>query len=146
MDAKNLQPFISSHLEGGLVPMVYLSKTGKQVTGYNAEIIPLICDVYLKARDHKKLIASQQKLAHIAEVLVRSLSKIGIVALVDEATGYQEVRDKNELHRILGMYVRQEFLPWTKRFPDPFYEELFRLQDWAYNPLGKYPLTAVRLK
>ena len=72
----------------------------------------------------------------VSEILVRSLSKIGIVALVDEATGYQDIRNKDELQKLLALYVRKEFLPWTKKFPDTFYEEMFRLKGWTYNPIG----------
>jgi hypothetical protein len=146
IDAKNLQPFISSHLMGELKTIDYVSVRGKGTSGFKAEIIPLLCDVYLRAREEEALTKPQERIAQVAEILVRSLSKIGIVGLVDEATGYQYVRDKGELHRILEMYVRQEFLPWTKRFPDTFYEELFRLKGWSYNPLSvKRPQIVGRL-
>jgi hypothetical protein len=65
---------------------------------------------------------------------MRALSRVGVIALVDEATGYQAVRDREELHRILAAYIHDELLPWTKRFPDEFYRELFRLRGWPYNP------------
>jgi len=136
IDAKNLKPYISSDLMGGLKHIEYLTKKGKPITGYKAEIIPLLCDVYLKAREEKALTKSQERIATVSEILVRSLSKVGIVALVDEATGYQDVRNKDELQKLLALYVRKEFLPWTKRFPDTFYQELFRLKGWTYNPVG----------
>jgi hypothetical protein len=62
------------------------------------------------------------------------LAEVGIVALVDEATGYQSVRDRHELQRILEAYVAQQYLPWTLRFPQEFYQELFRLRKWDWNP------------
>lgn len=136
IDAKNLKPFISQDLMGGLTPIEYETKRGKKVAGYKAEIIPLICDTYLKAREGGALTKPQEPIAKVSEILVRSLSKVGIVALVDEATGYQEIRNKDELQKLLAMYVRKEFLPWTKRFPDTFYEEMFRLKGWTYNPVG----------
>jgi len=136
IDARNLQPYISSDLLGELKQIEYLTKKGRTVTGYKAEIIPLLCDVYLKAREEKALTKPQERIAIVSEMLVRSLSKVGIVALVDEATGYQYVRNRDELQKLLALYVRKEFLPWTKRFPDTFYEELFRLKGWIYNPIG----------
>lgn len=136
IDAKNLQTYISSDLMGELKPIEYLTKTGRPITGYKAEVIPLLCDVYLKAREEKALTKPQEQIAIVSEILVRSLSKIGIVALVDEATGYQDIRNKDELQKLLALYVRKEFLPWTKRFPDSFYEEMFRLRGWSYNPIG----------
>ena len=135
MDAKNLQPFIDGDLIDRTKPIEYLTKTNKLATGYNAEVLPLICDVYLSARNDGILTTKQQPLAIASEILVRSLSKIGIIALVDEATGYQAERDRNELHKLLEAYISRELLPWTKRFPDEFYKELFRLRGWQYNPL-----------
>jgi hypothetical protein len=101
--------------------------------GYKAEILPLLCDVYLSARIDNALTVRQLPLASVSEILVRSLSKVGIVALVDEATGYQEEREKDELQKILAAYITEEFLPWTRRFPEEFYKEMFRLKGWNYK-------------
>lgn len=66
----------------------------------------------------------------------RGLATVGIIAWIDEATGYQYARDRNELHKILEAYISKELLPWTKRFPDNYYEHLFRLMKWQYSPLS----------
>lgn len=79
----------------------------------------------------------QQPLAVASEILVRSLSKVGIIALIDEATGYQEEREKDELQKILAAYIREEFSPWTRRFPEEFYKEMFRLKNWNYKENSK---------
>ncbi len=150
IDANNLQPYIGADLADVInSPIRYQSKTGRIFEGYKAEILPLLCDVYLLARTDNALTAKQQPLAIVSEVLVRSLSKVGIVALVDEATGSQEDREKDELQKILAAYVREEFLPWTRRFPEEFYKEMFRLKNWNYkgNPkpgiVGKITNTLV---
>jgi len=62
------------------------------------------------------------------------LSKVGVIALVDEATGYQKVRARNELQAILAAYIAEELLPWAKRFPDSYYEHLHRVWGWEYKP------------
>jgi len=134
IDAKNLQPFIDSELAGVLNLITYVDKNGKERKGYKAVIVPMLCEVYLKARENKKLTSQQEPLAIASEILIRTLSKVSIIALVDEATGYQYVRDKEELQRILKLYIREEFLPWTKRFPDEFYQQIFRLRGWQYKP------------
>ncbi len=74
------------------------------------------------------------RIATQCEILVRGFARIGVVALVDEATGYQKVRQRDELHKILEAYIAKELLPWTKRFPDEFYEEMFRLRGWGFDP------------
>ena len=75
-------------------------------------------------------------IADQCELLIRSFAKIGIIALVDEATGYQYTREKNELQKILKAYISPELLPWQSRFPPIFYTELFRLNGWDYTVSG----------
>lgn len=134
IDAKNLKAFISDDLLEALKPIAYIASNGKTSVGYKADILPLLCDTYLKARDAQALVAQQMPIATISEILVRSLSKVGIVALVDEATGYQDIRKRNELQIILKAYISEELLPWTKRFPDEFYKQMFRLKNLPYDP------------
>jgi hypothetical protein len=136
MDAKNLQSFISEDLRGGLKPIEYQDTNGKVITGYNAEILPLICEAYLAAREAGILTKRQLPLAVASEILIRSFSKIGIIALVDEATGYQEDRARDELQKILKAYISDELLPWTRRFPTEFYRQMFKLRGWRYPPTG----------
>lgn len=130
--ATNLQPFISDELRAMLEAIPYRPRTGGKAYGYRAEILPMVCDVYLEARP--KLTTTQKPIADICERLVRGLAKIGIIALVDEATGYQEVRARDELQRILEYYVQPELRTWTKTFPDEFFEGIYRLQGWEYRP------------
>jgi len=136
MDAKNLQPFISEDLQGLINKVTYVSLTGKVQEGYDALIIPLVSDLYLKVREDNKLLPSQKETAKKAETLVRALAKVGIVALVDEATGYQKDRSKDELVKILEAFVAKELQPWVKTFPTDFYENMFRLRDLDYPNSG----------
>lgn len=131
--SKRLTPFISNELMDGLLnPVQYKIKT-QVVKGYPAEYLPKICDVWLKARDAKILHASQLNKAKNAEIIIRALAHLGIIALVDEATGYQEIRDKDALQKILDKYLLKEYAEWAKRFPDEFYQEIFRLNKWQWK-------------
>lgn len=133
LEAPNLNKFIHKDLLAVLSPIQYLSLGGRLVLGYRAEILPLVCDVYLSARAARKLVPRQEPIAAQAEMLVRSLSKVGIVALIDEATGFQEVRDRLALQAILDKYLQKEFAAWAKRFPDEFYQQIFRLRGWEWH-------------
>jgi hypothetical protein len=84
--------------------------------------------VYLSARDAGALLAPQQKFAKACEIIVRGLAHVGIVALVDEATGYQSERAKNALAMILEAFIAKELQPWIQTFPTEYYRELFRLR------------------
>jgi hypothetical protein len=134
--AGNLRPFISPDLAAALAsPITYNMPVGGRALGYPAEILPAICDVYLEAAAEGGIILkSQQRAVHAAQILVRGLARVGVTALIDEATGYQEVRARDELQRILEAYVAAEFRPWVKTFPDEFFRQIYRLQGWEYRP------------
>jgi hypothetical protein len=139
IQGKAINPFISKELIEKSRPVVFRKPDGVRAKGYRAEILPEVCEVYLKARDAGVLPNNQEHVAKQAEILIRGLAHVGIIALVDEATGYQEVRDRLALQVILDKFLRREFAAWAKRFPDEFYKEMFRLKGWAWsnmNPAG----------
>jgi len=129
IEAKNLDPFITDELRDTLGLVEYRTASGSVRQGYRAEIVPLVCEVYLSARDTPNALhATQMNVAKACDLIMRSLAKLGIVALVDEATGYQEIRDRQALQKILEKYIRDDYAKWTRRFPLEFYQQLFRLK------------------
>lgn len=135
----NLRPFIDNELLNLLTrPVMYRSKKGgKPGRGLDATLIPKVCEVWLRARDAGALRGNQAKIAARADALVRGLARTGIIALVDEATGYQEVRDRLALQAILDAYLSRELAAWAKRFPDEYYHEIFRLRGWTWDDFRK---------
>ena len=67
-------------------------------------------------------------LAAQAEILLAGLSRVGIIALVDEATGYQEFRERDALAKILEAFVAKEIQAYVQTFDPLYYKELFRLR------------------
>jgi hypothetical protein len=132
---KSLEPFISKHL-GDLqsITVKYRTKERNRLAhGIKAEIIPKICEVWLDAEKQGKLGSRQKQIAQRAELIIRALAHTGIIALIDEATGYQEVRDRHALQEILDKYLRKEFAAWAKCFPEEFYWHIFRLRHWEWK-------------
>jgi P63C domain-containing protein len=129
----NLKPFVSQELADSTKPIVFRTPRGTKAYGYRAELLPQVCEVYLQAYDDGKLLETQEKFAKACSILMRGLAHVGIIALVDEATGYQEVRDKAALQAILDEYLDTQFAKWAKRFPDEFYMEMFRLRGWQWK-------------
>jgi len=137
ISAGNLNPFIDRDLMVALTqPILFRpAKGGGVAHGVEATVLPKICEVWLRARDDHALLPSQLHIAEQADVLMRGLAHVGIIALIDEATGYQEIRDRIALQKILEKYIEKELQTWTKRFPDEFYRQMFRLRGWQYSPL-----------
>jgi hypothetical protein len=139
---KTFNPFIfKDKVPGHYEPIIcYKGKT--KIHGYEATILADICDAVLEAKNNSEPFTDRMLLiAERAEVLIRAFAKVGIIALVDEATGYQYDREKNELQKILQAYISPELLPWQKQFPDSFYTEIFRLNGWDFtvNGINKKP-------
>ena len=126
---KSLKPFVDKHL-GDLQSIIvkYRTERGALAHGIKAEIIPKICDVWIDAEEAGGLGARQKQIAIKARLLMRALAHIGIIALVDEATGYQRDRASDALAQILEAFIAKELQPWVKTFPDDFYEQIFRLR------------------
>ncbi len=134
---RQLKPFISNELiDGPLKPIDYFDGD-RVVRGYDASVLAEICNIWLKAREAGKLQVQQQAKAHKAEILTRALAKTGIVALVDEATGYEKVRPQNALQEYLAKIIRKELAAWVKKFPDEFYENIYWLKGWRWPGMSK---------
>jgi len=137
VSARYLENFVNTDLKKKLEkPVQYINKNRRLTTGVDATVLPDICDVWITAKEKGALDEKQSKTAARAYILMKAFATVGIIALVDEVTGYQEVRDRDELNRILEAYIAKELLPWTKRFPDEFYQQMFRLRGWIYSPLS----------
>lgn len=132
-----LKSFIDQELyEGPLNPIDYLDGN-RVVRGYDASILPAVCNVWLRAREAGALQKQQLAKAQKAEILMRALAETGIVALIDEVTGYEKVRPQNALQAYLDMVIRRELAAWAKRFPDEFYENIYRLKGWPWPGMQK---------
>ena len=133
INANNLQPFINEDIKGWTSLVEYKAISGGVKSGYDARVLRGLCKVYMDAKRAGVLQSTQERLAVISEALLYALADIGITALVDEATGYQHSRERDELQKLLKAYVSEALLPWQKRFPDAFYLHLFRLNGWDYT-------------
>lgn len=147
IDAKNLQPFISADLRQVIKPIKYVDLNGKENQGYSALILPLICDVYVDARNAQRLdgrsVLTAKQLPNVfaAEMLLRALSKIGIIGLVDEVTGYEKIKEKDALQQFLEKFLLEERGRWIKTFPDEFFDMIFKMKGitWKTANKGKKP-------
>lgn len=135
LSAKYLQPFISNELREKFdSAILYISKSGQTSTGIDATILADICDVYITAKnsgiDNKRFMA----VAENAYTMLKAFAKVGIIALVDEATGYQDVRMKDELNKIfLQELLLENAKKYEVTFPLELYKQWFRLNNWDWK-------------
>jgi hypothetical protein len=125
-----LNSYISNDLlERTASPIKFRTPTGSLAYGYEATVLADLCEAVLSARSDGVLQKQQEHIAKRAEVLVRGFARVGIIALVDEATGYQHDRARDALARILQAFIAKELQPYVQTFPLDFYRELFRLRQ-----------------
>ena len=132
LQGKGISPFISEDTLEKSTPIAFRTPHGTRASGYRAELLPEVCEVYLKAREASALPQNQLHVAKQAEILVRGLAHVGIIALVDEATGYQDVRARNALALILEQFIAKELQAWVRTFPDDYYRGMFRLRGLQF--------------
>ena len=132
---KGVNPFVSDDLAKVITePIRFRAGGGSVAYGYEATILADLCDAVLRARKDGNLHYQQAHIAEQCEILVRGFARVGIVALVDEATGYQDERARDALAKILEEFVAKELRKWVKTFQPEFYKQMFRLRKWAYDP------------
>lgn len=136
--AKELKPYVSEELVASTTPIFYRHQ-GRRMVGYDAELLPNVAEAYLRMRDGylaegKKPPGNLKHIVRACDLLMRALAHVGIIALVDEATGYQYHRLRRDLQRILEQYVSKELAKWTCAFQADFYKHIYRLKGWQYDP------------
>ncbi|MFZ2430948.1 MAG: P63C domain-containing protein [Lutibacter sp.] len=136
LEQKSLEPFIYKGKVPGHYDPIICYQGDKKINGYEATILADICDAFLEARKNINLSSRQKIIADQCEILIRGFARVGIVALIDEATGYQYERERYELQKILTAYVSDEILKWQLTFTDEFYREVYRL--WGLPFIPKY--------
>ena len=139
--AKAIEPYLSNDLTAGLLRPIRFTPPhgGNPVLGIPAKALPDICTAWLRAREKRVLNERQLATAQIAEIIMRGLAHVGIIALVDEATGFQKDRAKDALAKILEAFIAKELQAWVQTFPAEFYEHMFRLRglDFPANSVKR---------
>lgn len=138
LSQKTLEPFIYKDKTPAYFEPISCFKGNQKINGYEASILADICEAFLEARRQIKLAPRQERIAQQCEILMGGFARVGITALVDEATGYQYDRERFELQKVLNAYISDEVLKWQLTFTDEFYRHIFRL--W------KIPYTAKSIK
>jgi hypothetical protein len=94
---------------------------------FDADVLVDVCKAIIRAGEAEKLTSSQDGLVVQARILLQAFAKVGVAALIDEATGFQQVRDPDALRLLVQQYIEKEKREWEKQFPNEYYDELNRI-------------------
>jgi P63C domain len=132
LTAQNLKPFIPESLKVTSSQIEFKAKNGTKAYGYSADLLPQVISVFIDADRAGVLTHMQKRIAERAYILSKALMNVAIVALIDEVTGYQDVRPKDALQAYLEKLIAKELAAWAKKFPDEFYENIYKLKGWPW--------------
>lgn len=137
IETERLQPYINPEEITQQTILFKIAGTGTRGIGYEATLLLDICDAYLRAREAGALSSNQADLAKQAEVITRACAKVGILALIDEATGYGPFKRKQEYQLKLQAFIADDLQEWARMFPQEFWFELARLEGVHYSPRSR---------
>ena len=145
LNAQWIAPYLSDGLKDWLEKAnrnelpIYRGIRGKFMP-FEASLFVDLCKAYVDAmHDHALQTEKQEQTARRLYAIMTAFAKTGLIAVIDEVTGYQADRDRDEMQKVLEKYISAELLPWAKRFPDEFYKQMFRLKGWEYKGKAKTP-------
>jgi len=128
---KPAEAFLKVDLADEMIKFDLDNVSNKEVYGITAECFLDICRAFVKARDAGVLETErQQEIAIKAGAFLSACANVGLIALIDEATGYQYTRADDALRVKLRAYLEEQMRPWEKTFPDELWIEFGRLTNW----------------
>lgn len=141
LEQKTLNPFISKYLDLDHFVPIKCFDLGHVIHGYRAETLADICDAFLEARKNISLSQRQEIIAAQCEILMRAFARVGIIALVDEATGFEKEKNevKDKLQTFFNQFLLKEAAKWVKTFPDEFFMDIYKMRGWTWSKSRNMP-------
>ena len=140
-----LSPFVSKELLGRTANPIRFRVGNNTAHGYEADVLIDLAEAVIAADKAGALQKQQIAIAHRCKIITSSLTRIGLIALIDEATGYQKRRDSQELQKILSAYILPEHRSWLQVVPDEFTDEIYRVYGWERKAQNRGPRYAGKL-
>jgi hypothetical protein len=139
LSQKSIKPLLYLINDSALLQPINAKYGNVKITGYKAELLPEICRIMSKARRDNLLIGSRQKIvAEQCKIIISSFAKIGITALIDEATGYN--KKKYEYRELFKNYILEEAREWQKEFPDELMDIFYKVYGKQKIPKKNHPI------
>jgi len=130
--ASGVREYIPEDLHEKMIDFSIPEVVNKTVRGIDAETFLDLCRGYVRAlhENNDALTITQREMAWKASAFLASCAKVGLIALIDEVTGYQYDRAQDALRVKLKAFLAEEMRKWEKTFPDELWMEFGRLTRW----------------
>lgn len=109
-----------------------IDRNGTETLFVDCRVITEFCRLMLQLRAINKLSGSYLTYAQNCERFMLGLADTGLVALIDEATGYRK-RQKDEYRRLFRAYISEYHREWEKEFQDSFFDGIYKIYHLAKN-------------
>ena len=132
--ADAIKSFVNKELAMALEePMRFVrpGRGGVPAIAFEATLLIDLCDAILQANNAGLIRPAQFPIVLQAQAITLSFAKAGIISAIDEVTGYQEVRERDAIQKIVEKYLTDYAKKWAKMFPDEFWEKLLRAKGYA---------------
>lgn len=127
-------PGLSAEIQAG-PRIAFVLPDGRSVAyGYEASFIMDVCLAYQAAFLKDALHHKQAPTARRAMSMVAAAAKVGLEALIDEATGYQKRRPGDYLRGRFSDLLRDHHDDWKRRWNDDLMDALCRLYGRRHVP------------
>jgi hypothetical protein len=138
LSSKAVKPYIARAKASSKYAPIQCLKGKQKISAYRATALPEICDIMLQVRDHAimsgvELGSRQQAVIIQSDLIIRALAKVGIIALVDEVTGYEKIKEKDALQIFLQKFLDEEKGKWVSTFEPAFFEAIFKMKGWTWK-------------
>lgn len=140
-----IKPYVSNDLLARIKDPIKFRIGSNIAYGFDSDTLIDIAEAVIQADNAGVLQKQQAGIAHQCRVITSSLTRIGLIALIDEATGYQTRRESDELQQILTAYLLPEHRPWMRTIPDEFTSEIYRVYGWKRLSSNRGPRYAGKL-
>ncbi len=142
---ERIKPYVSNDLMERIRHPIRFFIGSSVAYGFTSDTLIDIAEAVIQADNSGTLQKQQSGIAFQCRVITSSLTRIGLIALIDEATGYQTKRDSDELQKILTAYLLPEHRPWIQTIPEELTDEIYRVYGWKRTQNNRGPRYAGKL-
>ena len=141
INSDQIKPYVNNDLAMAFSEPVRFIRPGRggvPAIAFEATLLIDLCETILKFANDNGVKKAWAPLVLQAQTITLSFAKAGIISAVDEVTGYQQVRERDAIQKIVDKYITDYRNKWTKKFPDEFWDKLLKAKGYeSYIGMGR---------